>query len=142
MNISTAIRFRDTAGAAQGLELLPVGFAFDESQSLLTLTMQLLNSSFRKCRLEYLRLTVTIGGQFIGTIVAGHGPRVTGPSGPEYAQAASAVEITASLPLSGVHLSNFLAGVGSGARPTANGTLTITVPSLRAEFDRQVGVRF
>lgn|GEM_PF-3246349 len=140
INCAAVLRFRDVAQVARAIGLEAAAWSYDDQRCLLTMTMQIANRSRRECRIQYIRLTVTSGDRFIGTLVAGHGPRLDEGTGPEFVGPGAITPLVLHLPLSGIHLSHFLEDGGATLRAT--GVMTIAVVSLGAEIDRQVGVRF
>lgn len=138
----TSMRFLETAVVANAIGLAPVGRIFDPDGSDLTVSLVITNSSPRWIRVQHLQLTLTARGLFVGTIISGHGPRVSVPSGPELVGPVAHVQFTNVVHLEPIHRQYYEENTGATGALRARGSLTVLVPDLQTEFDLDVDLVF
>ncbi|MDP2857818.1 MAG: hypothetical protein Q8P50_07570 [Bacillota bacterium] len=138
----TSVRFLETALVARAISLIPAGASFDADGSDLEVRLLVRNGSRRQVRVQHLHLTLTAGGLFVGTVVSGHGPRVSVSSGPEIIEPVSDVDFVNALHLEPIHRQYYEESIGAAGALRARGSLTLLVPGLGTEFDLEVDLVF
>jgi len=138
----TSGRFLETALVAKAISLTPAGAIFDAVGSDLAVGLLIRNGSRRRIRVQHLHLTLTASGLFVGTVISGHGPRVSVPSGPDLIEPISDVRFVNALHLEPIHRQYYEESISTTGPLRARGSLTLLVPELGTEFDLEIDLVF